>query len=450
MPLGTKGQSSIALRRTISGAGRALVCPASCVLRSARCGHNLVPRGLAPVLGAKAVPLQRLCDFFRHRTIRDFMALPRTQPHAHSTMPLSVLDAPAHSCFSLVATARLDRSLFVPFLFPSGSRALVLSSLPHFACTEHPTPQSKKLPHHHHTVPWFQLSLVLATAPLRSLRSWPPHRLPGSTPQSHVVGVGCGRIAPAIQGSGTGAELPVQERSGAVADHSGRAAKGSAPQKQMLVQMLSEGSDRRPTGARSHCKQPTRSADGGQGPPGKRLAGLVRLQRFPLAVRKAEVRAGDVCGERHRQCMTAKESRILRVSTVNTTVNTTVPKKLFDSLVSKRVVGAWIIEVGFRKVPIVRFRKVPIEVPESTYLGTRTVPIQPSMQAKDICAPHRLRRTASSSLARDCSPSTDSCCFNCSQRLSASRAVASDFADNPESAVSISWSGSDPMGAFSS
>ena len=136
---------------------------------------------------------------------------------AHYERPLSVLDAPVYMRHHSLATARLDRSLCLLFFFPSGSRAFVLSPSSPFACTEHPTPTSKNMPHHNHTVSSFQLSFVLATAPLRSLRSWPPHRLPGSTPQSHVVGVGCGRIAPAIQGSGTGAELPVQERSGAVA-----------------------------------------------------------------------------------------------------------------------------------------------------------------------------------------------------------------------------------------
>lgn len=170
----------------------------------------------------------------------------------HYGMHLSVLDAPIHTHSSFLATARLDRSLFLLFFFPSGSRAIFLSSSSPFACTEHPTPKSKNIPHHHHTDPLFQLSLVLATAPLRSLRPRPPHRLPGSTPQSHVVGVGCGRIAPAIQGSGKGAVFPVQERSGAVARTCECAGRGSAPQKQRLVQKGSEGSDRHLTGARSH------------------------------------------------------------------------------------------------------------------------------------------------------------------------------------------------------
>lgn len=188
---------------------------------------------------------------------------------AHYGMPLSVLDAPIHSHSSFLATARLHRSLFLLFFFPSGSRALFLSSSSPFACTEHPTPKSTNIPHHNHTDPSFQLSLVLATAPLRSLRPRPPHRLPGSTPHSHVVGVGCGRIASAIQGSGTGADLPFQERSGAVAGTCECAGRGSAPQKQRLVQKQPKGSDRHPTGARSHYGQPTESRLRGQAPAGR-------------------------------------------------------------------------------------------------------------------------------------------------------------------------------------
>lgn len=268
MPVGTKGQSprqpSISLRKTIPGAGGDLASPASCVLRSARCSHDVVLRELAPVLGAIAVPLERLCDISRHSTIRDFMAASCTRPHCplrHARIGMTpVLAAPVDMQHQCLAPARLDFSSPPPLLSLSGSRASFSLYFPVVACTVGPTLQPKSLSD---ALSHLLCPVVLATAPLRSLRPWPSHRLPGSTPQSHVVGVGCGRIALAIQGSGTGAEQPVQERNGAVAGPCECAGKGSAPQKQMLVQRLSQGFDQRPTGARGRYKQPTRSADGG-------------------------------------------------------------------------------------------------------------------------------------------------------------------------------------------
>lgn len=91
-------------------------------------------------------------------------------------------------------------------------------------------------------------------APLRLLRPRPPPRPPGSTPQSHVVGVGCRRIASAIQGGAGGAVVAVHERSGAAGGLCECADEGSASQEQRLVQRQLQGSDR----GQRHVREPLR------------------------------------------------------------------------------------------------------------------------------------------------------------------------------------------------
>lgn len=128
-----------------------------------------------------------------------------------------------------------------------------------------------------------------SAAPLRSSSSRPSSRPPGSTPQSHVVGVGCRRIASAIQGGQRGAVFPLQERSGAAAGSRECSGRGPAPQQQRLVQGLSEGADRRfrgdPPGTTSRSVQATPCGDERQRPSGGGGA-IDAFARFRLLMAK--------------------------------------------------------------------------------------------------------------------------------------------------------------------
>ncbi len=147
--------------------------------------------------------------------------------------------------------ARLDFSSSPPLLSLSGSRASFSLYFPVVACTVGPTLQPNPLP----DLLSHLLCRVLSAAPLPSAPLRPPTCPPGSTPQSHVVGVGCRRIASAIQGGQRGAVSPVQERSGAAAGSRECRDNGPAPQQQRLLQRVPEGADRLlrgdPPGARS-------------------------------------------------------------------------------------------------------------------------------------------------------------------------------------------------------
>lgn len=138
--------------------------------------------------------------------------------------------------------ARLDFSSSPLSLSLSGSRASFSLYFPVVARTAGPPPASHPPPH---PVSPLHCLLVLAAAPLRLLPPRPPTCPPGSTPQAHVVGVGCRRIASAIQGGQGGAVCPVQERSGAAAGSRECSGRGPAPQQQRLVQRVLGEADRR-------------------------------------------------------------------------------------------------------------------------------------------------------------------------------------------------------------
>ena len=181
-------------------------------------------------------------------------------PGSHGLGPWSLcctLIISRHATFANIPYRRRTLAwtfLFLPSCYPcQEAEPLSLFTFPVVACTAGPSCQPNPPPD---LLPQLLCLVVLTAAPLRCAPPWPPTCPPGSTPQSHVVGVGCRRIASAIQGGQRGAVSPVQERSGAAAGSRECSGRGPAPQQQRLVQRVSGGADLLVRGDPPGCQEP--------------------------------------------------------------------------------------------------------------------------------------------------------------------------------------------------